>query len=74
MTGNQIKAARSLLGWTQARVAEASGVSIPTVKRAEGSGALSASPNAIAEICKALEDAGVVFIQENGGSIGVRLK
>jgi transcriptional regulator with XRE-family HTH domain len=74
MTGNQLKAARSLVGWTQAQVAQAAGLSIPTVKRAEGSSALSASENAVASIRAALETAGVEFIAENGGGAGVRLK
>lgn len=74
MTGNQLKAARSLIGWTQAQVAQAAGLSIPTVKRAEGAAALSASENAVASIRSALEAGGVEFIAENGGGAGVRLK
>ena len=74
MTGNHLRAARSLLGWSQAQVAEASGLSVPTVKRAEGSGAIAASPAAVAAIRSALEAAGVEFLDENGGGAGVRLK
>ncbi len=74
MTGNQLRAARSLIGWTQAQVALASGLSIPTVKRAEGSGALKASDRAVEAICAALEKAGVEFIADNGGGEGVRLR
>lgn len=74
MTGNQFKAARSLLGWSQNQLAEAAGLSVPTIKRAEGSAALSASENAVDAIRSALEDAGVEFIAENGGGPGVRLK
>ncbi len=74
MIGNQLKAARSLIGWTQAQVAQAAGLSIPTVKRAEGAAALNASENAIASIRLALETAGVEFIAENGGGAGVRLR
>mgnify|MGYP002631603281 CR=1 FL=1 len=73
MTGNQIKAARSLLGMTQAQLAEAAAVSIPTIKRAEGSGAVVASAAAVAAIRAALEAAGVEFISPNGGGAGVRL-
>nr|WP_206735505.1 helix-turn-helix domain-containing protein [Roseovarius sp. A46] len=74
MTGNQLRAARSLLGWSQAQVANASGLSVPTVKRAEGAGTLSASDSAKAAIRAALEGAGIEFIAENGGGAGVRLK
>ena len=73
MTGNQLKAARSLVGWTQAQVAQAAGLSIPTIKRAEGASRLGASEDAVAAIRTALEAAGVEFIEENGGGSGVRL-
>lgn len=74
MTGNQLRAARSLIGWSQAQLSEKTGLSIPTIKRAEGSAALSASEKAIGSIRQALEQAGVEFIPENGGGAGVRLK
>ena len=74
MTGNQLRAARSLIGWSQAQVAEKAGLSVPTVKRAEGQGAVSASAEAVASIRVALESAGVEFIPENGGGAGVRLR
>lgn len=70
----QMRAARSLLGMSQAEVAKAAGVSIPTLKRAEGSGAIRASEAAMASIQAALEAAGVEFIAENGGGAGVRLR
>lgn len=54
--------------------AEAAGVSVPTVKRAEGAGQTKASDAAIAAIRHALEAAGVEFIPENGGGAGVRLR
>lgn len=74
MTGNQLKAARALIGWSQAQVAEAANLSIPTVKRAEGQAALSASTDALAAIRAALEAAGVVFLPENGNGPGVALR
>ncbi len=70
----QLRAARALVGMTQAEVAQSAGLSVPTVKRAEGAGSLSASDEAIDAICRALEAAGVQFINENGGGSGVRLK
>jgi len=74
MTGNQLKAARALIGWSQVQVAEAAGLSVPTVKRAEGQAALTASTDAIGAIRAALEGAGVVFLPENGNGPGVALR
>jgi DNA-binding LacI/PurR family transcriptional regulator len=59
---------------SQADVAEAAGVSIPTLKRAEAGGPIKVAEDTIAAIAKALEKAGVEFIAENGGGAGVRLK
>lgn len=70
----QLRAARALTGLSQAEVAEAAGVSVPTLKRAEAGGAIKVSDDTIAEIAKALEKAGVEFIPENGGGAGVRKK
>jgi transcriptional regulator with XRE-family HTH domain len=71
----QVKAARALLGWTQDELAESSGMSGPTVKRLEAAGGDSIGGRAeTAEaIVGALQKAGVEFIPENGGGIGVRL-
>jgi transcriptional regulator with XRE-family HTH domain len=70
----QLRAARALTGMSQSELAEAAGISIPTLKRAEAGGTIKVSDDTIAEIAKALEKAGVEFIPENGGGAGVRLK
>lgn len=71
----QIKAARALLGWTQHDLANAAEISSPTVKRLEARpGQVGGLPATVRAICDALEDAGVEFILENGGGVGVRLK
>jgi predicted transcriptional regulator len=71
----QIKAARALLSWSQEQLAEAAGVSTPTIKRLEArDGPIGGRTNTAAKIRTALEDAGVRFIGENGGGLGVRLK
>ena len=71
----QIKAARELLGWSQEAIAEASGVSIPTIKRLEATGGeLGGWPETGEKIIAALEKAGVEFIAENGGGPGVRIR
>lgn len=74
MQANQIRAARALLGLSQAEVASLSGLSVPTVKRAEGQGAVNASVDAVAAIRTALEAAGVVFLPENGNGPGVAMR
>ncbi len=71
----QIKAARSLLDWSQSDLALASGISEPTIKRLESQDAeLGGRADTAAKIIAALEKAGVEFIVENGGGPGVRLK
>ena len=71
----QIKAARALLDWSQDQLAKAASVSIPTIKRLEASdGPLGGRNETSDRIRKALQLAGVEFIEENGGGPGVRLR
>lgn len=71
----QIKAGRALVGMSQADLAAASGVSLPTIKRLESQdGDLGGRRSTVEAICAALEAAGVEFIPENGGGAGVRLR
>ena len=71
----QVKAARSLLAWSQERLAVAADVSLPTIKRLEAhDGPLGGRDQTSSKIRLALESAGVEFIDENGGGPGVRLK
>jgi len=71
VTAAQVRAARSLLGWTVRQLAEAADVSPNTVTRAEKEG--SRPGYSATTIRRTLEAAGVVFIEENGGGAGVRL-
>nr|WP_202379951.1 helix-turn-helix transcriptional regulator [Mesorhizobium sp. 131-2-5] len=74
-TGRQIAAARTLAGLTQPELAERSKVSVPTIKRMEGSdGPAVGMANNVDAVCRALASAGVEFIPENGGGAGVRLR
>ena len=75
ITVAQLRAARALVGWSQPELAERSGVGLATIRRMEGARGLpkSAAEN-VWRVQKALEDAGVVFIDENGGGPGVRLR
>jgi predicted transcriptional regulator len=71
----QIKAARSLLDWSQEQLAHAAEVSVPTIKRLEAKdGLLGGRDETGSKIRFALEKAGVEFIDENGGGQGVRLR
>ena len=75
ITVAQLRAARGLLKWSQDRLADASGVAISTVRRMEANeGRLRGNAENVWKIQRALEDAGVVFIDENGGGPGVRLR
>ncbi|WP_374308239.1 helix-turn-helix domain-containing protein [Methylocella sp.] len=65
-----------MLGWSQERLATASGLSGPTVKRFETEGAR-VSDEAVAKMRSALEAAGVIFLDEGemrDGGPGVRLR
>jgi len=73
LTSELIRAARALLRWDQADLAQASGISIPTIKRLENApGLLAAHRSTVTALRRALESAGVEFI--NGTAPGVRLK
>lgn len=67
----QIRAARGLLGWSQAELAEAAKLSRPTIERAETK---TVSETTIEAIRRALEKAGVIFVESNGDGPGVRLR
>ena len=70
-----IRAARALLRWEQRDLANASSVSLPTIKRLESkAGTLGAHTSTVSALLKALEAAGIEFIDENGGGPGVRLR
>ena len=73
MTPAQCRAARALLNWSQAQLADAARVGVVTVRQFEGEKAV--PRNATLEVLsRALETAGVEFIPENGGGAGVRLR
>ena len=73
MTPAQCRAARGLIRWTQPDLAKAAGVSDVTVRKFEND---QASPQraSLDVIRRALEGAGVIFIEENGEGPGVRLR
>ena len=75
LTSQQIRAARALLRWRAQDLARASAVGVATIRRAELAERATSmtTPNDIA-VRRALEAAGVEFIDENGGGPGVRLR
>jgi len=73
-TIDQLRAARSLLGWSQSELAARAGLSLPTVKRLEGGFGPRVSEDAQAKLQKAIEAAGIEFLDENGGGLGVRFR
>jgi predicted transcriptional regulator len=75
LSSELIRAARALLRWEQRDLEAASSVSLPTIKRLESKpGIMAAHLSTVVALRKALEAAGVEFIDENGGGPGVRLK
>ena len=75
LTSAQIRAARSLIRWSAEDLAKETTLSVTTIRRAElkdsETSLTSANDRAIR---RALEAAGVEFIDENGGGPGVRLR
>ena len=71
----QIRAARGLLGWSARELAQRAGVHLTTVQRMERSkGEVRATVHTLSKVRRALEAAGVEFLNGNHGGRGVRLK
>ena len=70
-TPAQIRAARALLGWTQAELAAKAGISATSLNNLERS-AVDPKLSTVNAIRKALEESGVVF--NDGDEPGVRLR
>jgi transcriptional regulator with XRE-family HTH domain len=69
----QCRAGRGLLAWSQQQLADAAGLGVVTVHQLEAG--TSEPRRATLEVIKrAFENAGVEFIDENGGGPGVRLR
>ncbi|WP_313057405.1 transcriptional regulator [Agrobacterium cavarae] len=78
ITSEQVRAARALLRWEQKDLAEASKISLPSIKRLEGQpGLLAAQDRTVEAIQNAFQNAGVLFLSSGAmieGGAGVRLK
>ena len=75
LISSQIRAARALLRWSAEDLARESAVGVTTIRRAELTEIQTSmtTANDLA-VRRALEAAGVEFIDENGGGPGVRLR
>jgi transcriptional regulator with XRE-family HTH domain len=78
ITAGQMRAARALLGIDQRRLAELSGLSLPTIQRMEASeGVIRGQVDSLMKLVEALDGAGIALIDEGAaspeGGRGVRL-
>lgn len=74
LTVEQLKMARSALGWSIQKLAETSLVSVRTIKRIESEGMIEkVTPANIKLLRETLEAAGIEFIGAPGDGPGVRL-
>ena len=74
ITARQIRAARSLLGWTQQELADKSIVSLNAVARLE-SGKVDSRVSTLGAIQRALETGGILFLSADRDlGEGVRLR
>jgi transcriptional regulator with XRE-family HTH domain len=73
ITPEQCRAARGLLDWSQAKLAAEAGVGIVTVRHFEA-GAHDVRRATLEVIARAFKEAGVEFIDEDGGGPGLRLR
>ena len=72
ITAGQMKAARALLGMDQKKLAELSGISLPTIQRMEASdGAVRGNIDSLNKVVEALRLAGVELIAEGAWSDSV---
>ena len=79
ITAGQVRAARALLGIDQRKLAELSGLSVPTIQRMEASeGVIRGNVDSLMKLVGALDAAGIDLIAAGmvspQGGRGVRLK
>ncbi len=79
ITAGQLRASRALLGIDQRRLAEAAGLSLPTIPRMETSeGVIRGNVDSLMKLVAALNTLGIELVGDNAasqsGGRGVRLK
>jgi transcriptional regulator with XRE-family HTH domain len=79
ITAGQLRASRAILGIDQRKLAEAAGLSLPTIQRMEASdGVIRGNVDSLMKLVNALDALGIDLISDNAasqiGGRGVRLK
>ncbi len=79
ITAGQLRASRAILGLDQRALAEAAGLSLPTIQRMEASnGVIRGNVDSLMKLVSALDALGIELISDNtvspSGGRGVRLK
>jgi transcriptional regulator with XRE-family HTH domain len=79
ITAAQLRAARAMLRMDQRKLAELSGLSLPTIQRMEASeGVIRGNVDSLMKLVRAFDAGGIELISDNaissGGGRGVRLK
>jgi transcriptional regulator with XRE-family HTH domain len=75
ITSAQIRAARALIRWTAEDLARKADLGVATIRRAEATdGPLQMTVSNLAAVRRTLESAGIDFIFEDDGGLGVRLR
>jgi predicted transcriptional regulator len=75
ITGAQMRMARGYLRWSAKELGEKAGVAESTIKRMEQDQGFPIARGAnIEAVYRTLTKAGIVFVPENGGGVGIRLR
>jgi len=79
ITAGQLRGSRALLGIDQRQLAEAAGLSLPTIQRMEASdGVIRGNVDSLMKLVAALDALGIELISDNAtsqsGGRGIRLK
>ena len=71
--GRQVRAARAMLGWSREELLDASGISMSALLRLESAQA-DTRISTLSKVVRALNQAGVEFVNREDGAIGVMLR
>jgi predicted transcriptional regulator len=75
ITGAQIRMARGYLRWSARQLGDRAGVAESTIKRMEHDEGFPVARGAnIESVYRTLTEAGIVFLSENGGGVGIRVR
>lgn len=73
VTGNQIRAARALLGWSQQRLGEEASLTQTPIANMEKD-VSNSRDSTLKLVVKTLQEAGIDFFWEEDGTFGVKLR